>query len=117
LEVGGVEDGNVLSFDLSTSVSEESLVLVSAPCGEVVVANGEGVFFVGIDLVDLSILGGVESESEVVLFNSSVGFSVGSDVLNEGLLNLGGDDLGVTEVEAQVGGSVADLHFMKKVSI
>jgi len=70
--VGGEGDNGGLVNGLGSLVSEESLVLILGPGGELIVSNGEGVLGVGVDLVDLSILLGVESESELVLFLSSI---------------------------------------------
>jgi len=67
-----------------TSVTEESLVLFSSPGGELVVSNGEGVEWVGVDLHVLGILLGEDAKSEVVLLLGSVGLTEVGEVLHEG---------------------------------
>ena len=88
-EVGDIEDLNVLG-EVSVSwhlESEELLVLVMSPGGELVVSNGEGVSLLGVDLLDLLVLLGEELHSEGVLLLGSIGLSEGSDVLVEGGLD------------------------------
>jgi len=89
-KVGVVEHGDVLrGVETGWGLeSEELLVLLLSPGGELVVANGEGVSLLGVDLVDLLLLLLEDSHSEVVLLLGSVGFAEGGDVLVEGRFQL-----------------------------
>ena len=114
LNIVGLWEGLVVSWELTglTSVTEESLVLEVGPGGHEVVSDGE-VGLLSVDLVDLGILLGEKTESEVVLLFGSEVETVSGDVLNEGLLDLHGDwlfaELGVTEV----GGGFAEFVHCK----
>lgn len=100
LEVLLGEDDNVLLL-LNSLESEELLVFSISPGGEHVVSNGEGVVDISVDLSVLGILLSEDVKSELVFLGGSVGVSVGGDVLDEGLFDLGGDE-GV--VVASLGG-------------
>jgi hypothetical protein len=110
LKVVGWELGNDIGLveGLWSSVSEESLVLSGSPGGEHVVSNGEGVLWVGIDLLVLSILLGEDVQSELVLLLGSVGDSVFREVLDESLLGEGKWSNVVAGVEAEVGSGGAE---------
>jgi hypothetical protein len=77
------EDGWLLNGDVTCSVSENLFVLFMGPGGHEVGTDGEGVFWVS---VDLGVFGGFGLEdllSEHVLFCGSVGDTVIGDVLEE----------------------------------
>lgn len=65
------------------SVSEEFFVFLFSPGGHEVVADGEGVLWVGVNFSVLSGVGGEDSLSEVEFFLGSVRDTVGGDVLKE----------------------------------
>lgn len=84
-------EGGVLNFGgVLSSETEKFFVLGVSPGGHEVVANGEGVLWVGVDLGVLSSLDIEDLFSEVVLFLGSIGDTVLGDVLEEsvGGLNL-----------------------------
>ena len=100
-EVGGIEDLDGGGGGLSL-VSEESLVFVLGPGGELVVSDGEGVVLVSVDLLVLGVLLVEEGESEGVLLLGSVGDTVFGEVLDESLLDDGVDGGGVvTHVDSE----------------
>jgi len=113
-EVDLGEDLNVgVWVFLLTSESEELLVLGISPGGEVVVSDGEGVLWDGVDLLVLGILLGEDGKSEVVLLLGSVGETELGHVLDEGTLELWGDERGlfVTEggFKSEVSGGFAEV--------
>ena len=75
-------------------------------------ANGEGVLWVGIDLLDLCILLGEEVQSELILLNCSIGKSVGCHVLGEGLLD-GSSCLVLTDAGSEERSDSAEVHLIK----
>jgi len=96
---------------LDSLESKKSLVLRIGEGGEHVVSNGEGVVWVRVDLLVLLLLLVEDSKSELVLLGGTVGDSVHRDVLDESLLNWGGDDSGVLahgRLESHVGGGGAE---------
>ena len=82
-DVDGGELGLLKGDVLWGSVSEESLVLSIGPGGELVVSNGEGVLWVGVDLIVLLVLSLEDGLSELVLFGGSEVESLFSDVFHE----------------------------------
>jgi len=91
LEVGGGELGDVLVLEVLWSlVTVHSLGLEFGHGREHVVGKDERVLG-GVDLLDLSILLGEETHSEVVFLLGSVVKSPGLDVFHEVLLDLDGD--------------------------
>ena len=108
--------GGGLGFN---SGSEEFLELVLGEGGELVVSNGEGVGWVSVDHGILGVLGGEDVKSEFVLLLGSVGESMGSEVLNEALLGLGGDGGGVvTHVDSEEShGGAEVVHLLDKFKI
>ena len=64
-------------------VTEEFLVFFMGPGGHEVVANGEGVVLVGVDLLVFSILGFKDLLSEGIFFSGSVAESVFGNVVKE----------------------------------
>ena len=86
--------------------SEEFFVLVLGPGGHEVVANGEGVGWVSVDLSVFSGLGLEDLLSEHIFFLGTVGDTVGGDVLEEVGV---GVDLGTSE------GGFKELHFVVKL--
>ena len=106
-KVGGVELGDVVVLEVGWSlVTEDSLGLEFGHGGELVVSEDEGVLG-GVDLVDLSILLGEETHSEVVLLLGSEVETMGGNVLHEGLLEFDGD-WGFAGEETGVSGHGAD---------
>jgi len=67
-----IEDGWLSSGFSFTFVSEELAVLFLGPGGEEVMSNGEGVGFVGVDLLVFSILGEEDLLSEGIFFLGTV---------------------------------------------
>lgn len=92
--------GCILWELLWSLVSKDLLVLIVSPGREHVVANGEGVLWIGVDFSDLGVLLLEKFESEVVFFFGSVGFSVLCNVLDEGFLDGGEWSLVLAEVSA-----------------
>lgn len=116
---GGVEvsdDG--VSWELLWSlVSEHSLELSIGPGGELVVSDGEGVGWVGVDSGVLHVLEGVDAKSELVLLFGSEGESVLSHVSDEGLLD--GRDWGIVlaHVGSEKSGGSAEVLHCKQIII
>jgi len=66
-----------------SSVSEKLFVLLWGPGGHEVVADGEGVLWVGVNSLEFLSVGHEDLLSEHELFRGSVGDTVGGDVLEE----------------------------------
>jgi hypothetical protein len=66
-----------------SSVSEKFFVLLVGPGGHEVVANGESVFWVGVDLLEFLSVSDEDSLSELEFFLGSVRDTVSRDVLEE----------------------------------
>ena len=73
-------------------------------------SDGEGVLWVGVDLVVLSVEGLVDTESELILLLGSVGDTVGRQMLDEVVLEQGevSSRLAERAGETHVGSSSAE---------
>ena len=102
------ENGLASDFISLSLVSKELLVLEVGPGGHEVVSDGEA-GLPSIDLVDLNVLLGVESKSELVLLFGTEGKSELRDVISEGLLELKGNWLIAELLEAKIGSGFTDI--------
>ena len=83
-DVDGIEDSWFNFGNVSWgSESEHFLVFSISPGRHEVVSNGEGVLWVGVDLIVLSILGHEDSLSEVIFLGGSIWESVFGNVFHE----------------------------------
>ena len=107
----GGEVLDVLLGGLTTGVTEELLELSLGPGGEHVVADGEGVLGVGVELSEGFVLGGKKSKSVFVLLLGGIGDTVLVDVGGEGRFE-GTEIFTDLVLDAEDGSSVAkEVHF------
>ena len=107
----------VLLGNIATLVAEELLELSLGPGGEHVVADGESVLGVSVDLSESLVLGGKELESVFVLLLGGVRELVLSDVLHESRLKSAELIADLVLDTNERGGVAKEVHFQKIIII
>jgi hypothetical protein len=112
-----LDDFDISSESLWSSISEKLLVFSFSPRRELVVSNGESVLKVSIDHLVLLFFLWVDSESEVEFLLGSIRDSVGSNVLVELVLYKVEGNLVLANIHSEESGDGTESHFLNTLKM